>query len=334
MLIRALLALTISTSVANAQGSFSCDTLITKGLREYNISSESTTYLNSVFSEYCYESGQSKSSSSNVGLEAVVKAIPLSFTAGTSDSSQAMTNFCKNFRESSDYKKNVDTYKETIVSKAYDTYAQCVQLTSLGYFVTHDLITPEKAQIVLRAGVDKPIEIEGIDVSSNIECKGPGADGNAITYTVSTHSKSNISIGVFCTRRPRSGPGGVTVFDEGSVAIAIPGYKYNFYWPKSELLPEDLASQVQSSIAQLRTGLATVAAREQIQLTTTPSPAEANNPVGGANSISQTANCPVGQMVTGVQLTLGGTCDSRCNPDGRPVSSFRLICGAAKLQTQ
>ena len=49
---------------------------------------------------------------------------------------------------------------------------------------------------------------------------------------------------------------GVTVYDEGSVAIALAGTKCNFYWPQTSLLPEDVASQVQSSILELRTALA------------------------------------------------------------------------------
>jgi hypothetical protein len=49
---------------------------------------------------------------------------------------------------------------------------------------------------------------------------------------------------------------------------------------------------------------------------------------GGANAVDTTAVCPPGQVVRGVRMHLGGTCQSQCNADGRPVSSFTVICGS------
>jgi hypothetical protein len=136
---------------------------------------------------------------------------------------KAMTNFCKNYVSSTEYNMSYDKYDERIVSRAYDSYDECVQLSLLGYFVKHEIITPEKAQILLRAGVDKPIQVTGIDTSSNISCYGPNDHGEKVTYGPATSVESKNTIGIFCDRKSEEGPGGTTVYREGSVAIAIKG---------------------------------------------------------------------------------------------------------------
>jgi hypothetical protein len=255
----AFIAFALSSVCALAQTAVSgCDTLLTKGLRDYNISSESTSSLNNIFNQYCYADGRANTSAFNAGLSAIIYSVPISLTLGSTDASQATTNFCKTYKGSSFYNNNVDTYQEKIVQRAYDSYDACVRLQSEGFYVTHDLLTSDKAQILLRAGVGKPIEVDGLDSTSNITCVGPDGTGtgNKINYSVATQHKSDIAIGIFCTRQSRQDASGVTVYDEGSVAIALLGDKYNFYWPKSQILPENIASQVQSSILQLRGAMA------------------------------------------------------------------------------
>src|SRR5205085_2464817 len=105
------------------------------------------------------------------------------------------------------------------------------------------------------AGVDRPIEVNGVDTSENITCAGSDGAGKQITYDNATHRQASNTIGIFCTRKSRKTPEGVTVYDEGSVAVDITGDKYNFYWPESEILPEDVASQVQVSIRELRASI-------------------------------------------------------------------------------
>lgn len=49
---------------------------------------------------------------------------------------------------------------------------------------------------------------------------------------------------------------------------------------------------------------------------------------GGANARTWTAQCPPGFVMKGVRLVVGGTCHRQCDPDGRPVSTFQIICWA------
>ena len=48
--------------------------------------------------------------------------------------------------------------------------------------------------------------------------------------------------------------------------------------------------------------------------------------VGGANPVDILSVCEKGEVIQGLKLTLGGTCGSTCNNDGRPVSAMQTIC--------
>ena len=47
---------------------------------------------------------------------------------------------------------------------------------------------------------------------------------------------------------------------------------------------------------------------------------------GGLNAVGKTSQCPPGQVVVGLQIVTGGTCHSQCDPDGRPIHTFRVLC--------
>ena len=93
------LLLVLSTISATSQSfpqALQC-TDIARTLKEFSISTSSTSYLNSVFDSYCEASGNSKQSVGSIGIDAVVKAIPIKFTGSTSSNEEAMRQFCKTY---------------------------------------------------------------------------------------------------------------------------------------------------------------------------------------------------------------------------------------------
>lgn len=95
--ITSILSFIFSTH-ANSQSLIdACKTIITDGLRDYSIETNSAEYLNSVRDQYCDSSSSAKSSKFGVGLDAVVEAIPIGFKVNYNSSQEAMRNFCKNY---------------------------------------------------------------------------------------------------------------------------------------------------------------------------------------------------------------------------------------------
>ena len=101
---------------------------IARTLKEFSISTSSSSYLNSVFDSYCEASGNTKTSSGSLGLDAVVKAIPIKFTGSVSNSDEAMKNFCKNYAGTTAIQERKFSYEEKIASKALDTVAVCLRV--------------------------------------------------------------------------------------------------------------------------------------------------------------------------------------------------------------
>lgn len=324
------LAILLGTSPALAQ---QCDLILTKGLREFEITQDSSSFLNTTFSQYCYESGETRAASTDVGLNTIVKSIPIKFTAGSSDAMTAMTNFCKTYSGSNEAQSARNVYRETIASKAYDTYTSCIQLVQQGFFVTHDILSLNRTQVLLRAGVGKPIQINGVDTTPNVDCYGP-YNGELLQYEPNTKAESNNTLGMFCSREGETRTNGETLFREGTVAIDIKGSKYNFYWPAATVLPEEVASQVETSIRELRASLTQLSASLDAKVVVRPTTrVEQASPtkVGGRNPIDMEASCPDPQVMQGIKLHLGGTGQGILDPDGRPVSTFSVYCSDLRV---
>ena len=47
---------------------------------------------------------------------------------------------------------------------------------------------------------------------------------------------------------------------------------------------------------------------------------------GGTNAVARTSQCPPGQVMVGLQVATGGTCNHQCDPDGRPIHKFLVMC--------
>lgn len=107
----------------------------------------------------------------------------------------------------------------------------------------------------------------------------------------------------------------------------------NTLMKENEELNRKIAEQEKllgNRIEALNTTLSNKIAGKQVSLTTTADVGSSGSS-GGLNASTWTAVCPEGQVARGVKLVVGGTCNSQCNPDGRPVSSFAVICGVQSL---
>lgn len=325
-----------------------CDVIITDGLREYDISSDSASVLRTTFDQYCHETGEVRSGGMNVGLDVAVKNIPVKFTAGSTEASTAMSNFCRTFKGSSEEQSQRNRYEDRVVSEAYDAYATCVQISQLGLFASHDLISDSRAQIIFRAGVDRPVQINGVETSDNVTCYGSGTSPSQ-PLTPSTSITDDVSIGLFCARASRVGIGGQEVYDEGIIAFDVSGLAYNVYWPGSKTIPERLTSTLQDTLSELRQSEidlnAKLSERAKVNLNEARVEIPTSVKVGGLNVIEMAAFCPKDEAMTSVRLHLGGSglfnfpgIDGRgavaiepLKDDGRAVSTFAVTCSALSV---
>lgn len=310
-----------------AQGSLidACTAIITSGLKNYSIKSDSNYYLDAVSDKYCESNGTSKSSSIGIGIEAVVKAIPVSFTGNYSSSQQAMSNFCRAYSSTAVGRSSSDSYKETIVSRAYDSFDQCIAMAAQSVVLNHAVRSEEIVDFIIAPGFSHPVRINGIQAPENIACYGilpksessPPVSSTATLFdkntTVNLTNNDTLSLG--CKRTGKPNVKGDMVFDEAVITIftnLVPKGNYSVFLPKSTRLFSDAAEELDRKIstliaasASMGTRLSSVNARfskVRMQLTCTP---RGNFPLG------EPPACPANFSDTGgktVYSVSGGCC--------------------------
>jgi hypothetical protein len=236
------LTLVLCTSTAFAQSGIfdNCRSVITDGLKEYSINTDSSAYLNSVFDRYCESSGSTKSSSFGLGLDTVVKAIPLNFTGNFSSNEEAIKNFCRNYSSLSAGRSDKTSYQEKIVQRAYESFDQCVSLAQTGVIVRHSVRSLENIDFYVAPGFSRPVTIKGVKASGNIECRGqdPNAtDPKDKKFELSTRIKLHDSL-----------------YEEGVITLLTdisPNGNYAAFVPKDLKLAQDRASEIDKALANL-----------------------------------------------------------------------------------
>jgi hypothetical protein len=246
-----IFALCLGTS-AEAQNAGQCQIVIDKGLREYNIESSSEANLNTVYRYYCEQTAASSQSGFSSELDAVVKAIPVKFTLGSSNSKTSMSNFCQTYSSLYQSSSTHFSYQEKVASKAYDTYLQCIKFISYGVSVDHEVLNVETTGFIFKAGVNRPIEIRGVQPSKNVKCTGQHpASGLVIDYGPSTRVSTHDNLGFTCVRSSTLGPNGERLYAEGTIAILTNFDRYDLYLPQSTQLAQIDAAAITQSIAQV-----------------------------------------------------------------------------------
>jgi len=213
---------------------------ITGALKEFSISTSSTSYTNSVFDNYCETNGTVKQSSGSVGLDTVVKSIPIKFTAGATSNEQSIKNFCQTYSSSASLQERSNLYEERIAGKSLDAVTTCLTFQSQNVVVTHRINTRRQAEFFLKSSVDIKLSLNGVSLDGPVACSGNVA-GSKRTFNESTAITVQNSQSFTCTRTPRTGPNGQQVFDEAVVTVATQKGNYSLVWPRDERLPENLA---------------------------------------------------------------------------------------------
>lgn len=240
-----------------------CKSIITDGLREYSIRADSSAYLNTVHDKYCEKSGASKAQSFGMGLDAVVEAIPISFKGSYGSSSEAMRNFCKSYSSAVSASSNSLSYQETTVRRAYQSFDQCVAMAASNVVVRHAVRSLEMFDLYMAPGFSRPIRINGIQTTENVECTGRDtslADGpiKRFDQTTSMRLIDNNTLNLGCKRKGTVSSQGAIEYDEAVVTIFTdlsPNGNYSIYLPRDSRLPINQASVVQQGLVDLKNQL-------------------------------------------------------------------------------
>ncbi|MFB0713684.1 hypothetical protein ACEU59_21360 [Buttiauxella noackiae] len=221
-------------------------------LKEYNISNQSSAFLNSAYDQYCDQSGNTKSTSAGIGLDMVIKAIPIKFTGNYSSSAEAFKNFCRNYSSVATASERKFSYEEKIATKSLETIEACQRIAALGATVTHEIPNMRAVTFFLQNGNATKLEVRGVFPTPNdgVVCEGQ-IDGQLKTFSKETFAKVESTQGISCERVSKSSPSGVGVFEEQVITLATNLGNYSVFLPQDEKLPLEMAQNISSRIDKL-----------------------------------------------------------------------------------
>lgn len=313
-----------------------CRPIITDSLKEIDIEIDSAEYLNTVFDKHCEKDGAAKESSLNVGIDAVVDALPVKFKLGTSDKKQSIRDFCKQYKVFTSDKRGTFRRRERIVARAYDSYDTCIQLASQGIKLSHKVRTLDSLDFFVAPAIGKPVTLNGVKASENIRCVGRDSGsifGNVAQLNVDSRIVvKDAPLNIVCTRNGRNDKNEGNVYEEGFVILLTdlqPYGNYGVVLPRDAKLPENQASALKTQFDNQREAITELQKTVGVissPVTASPELTFSASRGGGQSPLSMISMCPPDQMVVGVEIVVGGTCQQQCNADGGALHKFRVRC--------
>lgn len=164
-------ALAMIGAVSAFKEATACDAVYENATRNIMFDESSFSSLHAIYDRHCSLEGHLRNSSQSAGLDVVVRAIPVKFTGSASSSSQAMSNFCRDYRAtrfSSSYQKIVSS---AVVVEALDRYNECRRIKSNGVLITHTFVDPGAINFNIElSNTNTVFTLENITHGPTVEC--------------------------------------------------------------------------------------------------------------------------------------------------------------------
>jgi hypothetical protein len=233
-----------------------CLAIVTSATHDVGIQSGSSSFLNTVYSNYCQQDGTTQSSSFNAGLSAVIYSIPIGLTGGGTDASTQITNFCKNYQSAYASSSQSFDMQSIVVQKALESANQCLKIATRSQnTISYSVLTSQMLAIKFGIPTGQTLDIHGISHDTSVSCEGSKVTGSG-TIDFSTGSGQTITAttgtyNVSCTRKPFASQGGTSVYNATGLIVSTNMGSMEIYWPQDTVFPLTTASQIQATIVGL-----------------------------------------------------------------------------------
>ncbi len=321
------------TEISLAQDLDGCNAVLSTSARNYSVDQSFDAVSYSIYQQYCENDQVRSGTNFSVGLDAVIKAVPIKFNLGNGGTEERTKYFCKTF--SSDYKANSGSYQQSslVVGETTKAWLQCKQLEAVGVGFTAS-ISHEHVNIDVRRTNANEVKVQGVIYDQGkMSCTVPNSDGKqkrVVANGETVKSLSSENWVVTCVRTPIKSTT-ETVYPGADVTVVTTAGEFMLPVPVDAEFPRQWASEFQKSLNQLGDfGKNTVMRVSALETKMTSTPTSAWGPDksfgGGTNAVPLDSECPAGQVMVGIQIVTGGTCHGQCDPDGRALHRFKIQC--------
>lgn len=205
-----------------------------------------------IFNQHCEGATAKRGSSNSVGLEAVVKAIPVKFNFGGSSNEEKLSSFCKVYssRRSEFSSERID--RSTVVREALAAFNNCVELSTKGIYFNPKVGRTSFVVDVRRGSDDASITGVMYD-ESLVSCYLPptGSNEASLANRNSVRVLDGNFLPIVCERKPAMAAGGGKSYPRVEVTIATSRGSLLLPIPEDSLMPQQWASQVQEELAKM-----------------------------------------------------------------------------------
>jgi hypothetical protein len=107
-----------------------CLGVLTYTGRDENSQARQNALAENIYSQHCEGSSIKRGSTISIGLEAVVKAIPVKFNFGGASNEEKLNNFCKTYdsRRAEFHEERID--QSTVVREALTSFNDCLRFST------------------------------------------------------------------------------------------------------------------------------------------------------------------------------------------------------------
>lgn len=216
----------LSSFAQTAHSQDVCSGLLSYTGRDLHTQERENALAESLYTEHCAGSQSSSNSSGSLGIDAVVKAIPIKFRAGGSTSKEKIDNFCKIYDSNRAQFSNENIDTSVVVREALTAFNSCISMASRGIYF-NPVIGAKQLSVDVRRGSDDT-SITGLTYDPQLlECRLPPGkmpDGTARASLVAD-GDSVLDLGgsfvtITCVRKPQTLGSGEKIYPSAELTIA------------------------------------------------------------------------------------------------------------------
>jgi len=198
-----------------------CSDVLKYAARNESLDIYESGIAKSTYDNHCSGETVKEGTNLDVGLDAVVKAVPIKFNLGHGESKERLSYFCKTFFE--DYKANTARYSKnnSVVVEAVSAWQNCMTLAGEGItFRPRVSATQAHVEVVRRTAGD--VKVEGVKYDDKLlQCTVSSSDKRRGVQTANLSTVKSLTADawtVSCTRPSRM-EGKETTYPKADLSI-------------------------------------------------------------------------------------------------------------------
>jgi hypothetical protein len=177
---------------AGADALAACGRLIDHGLRQVEERFGSSTYLDTLYHDYCNISSSNSSSDKNAAFGFAIEGVPFNFSAGSKSNSEKRSEFCGTYKTTTFQAAQSYSMTSKFYTKALESWDKCLALAATRVVIDTNIAANRKSMntLVVWNGSGTPnIKFLGVDTAGPIACSRNGTPiGNNEDVLITTEA--------------------------------------------------------------------------------------------------------------------------------------------------